>query len=572
MTTNNYFRGDAVKKVWLNRYPADVPAEINPDRYQSLVELFEHATTRYADQPAFINMGEVMTYRKLEERSRAFAAYLQEGLGLQKGDRVALMMPNLLQYPVALFGILRAGMIVVNVNPLYTPRELEHQLNDSGAAAIVIVSNFAHTLEKVVAKTQVQHVILTRMGDQLSTAKGTLVNFVVKYIKRLVPKYHLPDAISFRSALQHGYRMQYVKPEIVAEDLAFLQYTGGTTGVAKGAMLTHRNMLANLEQVNATYGPLLHRGKEFVVTALPLYHIFALTMNCLLFIELGGQNLLITNPRDIPGVQPAVFDNLIRRVRALPVAQHHLRPFNTELARLTRCHFVIIIIHQFGFGGGHRQANAAAVVVNIVRVNADQRGTLCQAVALQQILPGQFYPALGHRLLHRHPTAGGQMQRGEIKLLELFVVQQGVEQGIDPGHGGKRILRQLLHQPGDIAVMDEEGFLRIVDRKKDMILVSGFNVYPNEIEDVVMQHSGVLEVAAIGVPSGSSGEAVKIFVVKKDAALTEEALITFCRRHLTGYKVPKLVEFRDELPKSNVGKILRRELRDEARAKVDNKG
>ena len=225
MTTNNYFRGDAVKKVWLNRYPADVPAEINPDRYQSLVELFEHATTRYADQPAFINMGEVMTYRKLEERSRAFAAYLQEGLGLQKGDRVALMMPNLLQYPVALFGILRAGMIVVNVNPLYTPRELEHQLNDSGAAAIVIVSNFAHTLEKVVAKTQVKHVILTRMGDQLSTAKGTLVNFVVKYIKRLVPKYHLPDAISFRSALQHGYRMQYVKPEIVAEDLAFLQYT-----------------------------------------------------------------------------------------------------------------------------------------------------------------------------------------------------------------------------------------------------------------------------------------------------------------------------------------------------------
>lgn len=248
MTTNTHFRGDALKKVWLNRYPADVPAEINPDRYQSLVELFEHAATRYADQPAFVNMGEVMTFRKLEERSRAFAAYLQQGLGLKKGDRVALMMPNLLQYPVALFGILRAGMIVVNVNPLYTPRELEHQLNDSGAAAIIIVSNFAHTLEKVVEKTSVQHVILTRMGDQLSTAKGTVVNFVVKYIKRLVPKYHLPDAISFRSALQHGYRMQYVKPEVVAEDLAFLQYTGGTTGVAKGAMLTHRNMLANLDR------------------------------------------------------------------------------------------------------------------------------------------------------------------------------------------------------------------------------------------------------------------------------------------------------------------------------------
>ncbi len=347
MTTNTHFRGEELKKVWLNRYPADVPTEINPDRYQSLVDMFEQSVARYADQPAFVNMGEVMTFRKLEERSRAFAAYLQQGLGLKKGDRVALMMPNLLQYPVALFGILRAGMIVVNVNPLYTPRELEHQLNDSGASAIVIVSNqypvalfgilragmivvnvnplytprelehqlndsgasaivivsnFAHTLEKVVDKTAVQHVILTRMGDQLSTAKGTVVNFVVKYIKRLVPKYHLPDAISFRSALHNGYRMQYVKPELVPEDLAFLQYTGGTTGVAKGAMLTHRNMLANLEQVNATYGPLLHPGKELVVTALPLYHIFALTINCLLFIELGGQNLLITNPRDIPGL------------------------------------------------------------------------------------------------------------------------------------------------------------------------------------------------------------------------------------------------------------------------------
>ncbi|WP_246763924.1 AMP-binding protein, partial [Cronobacter sakazakii] len=291
-----------MKKVWLTRYPADVPAEINPDRYHSLVDLFEQSCTRYADQPAFTNMGEVMTFRKLEERSRAFAAWLQQGLGLQKGDRVALMMPNLLQYPVALFGILRAGMIVVNVNPLYTPRELEHQLNDSGASAIVIVSNFAHTLEKVVDKTQVKHVILTRMGDQLSTAKGTLVNFVVKYVKRLVPKYHLPDAISFRSALHNGYRMQYIKPEVTPDDLAFLQYTGGTTGVAKGAMLTHRNMLANLEQVLGTYGPLLHRGKELVITALPLYHIFALTMNCLLFIELGGQNVLITNPRDIPGL------------------------------------------------------------------------------------------------------------------------------------------------------------------------------------------------------------------------------------------------------------------------------
>lgn len=278
-----------MEKVWLKRYPADVPAEIDPDRYSSLIEMFENAALRYADQPAFINMGEVMTFRKLEERSRAFAAYLQQGLGLQKGDRVALMMPNLLQYPIALFGVLRAGMIVVNVNPLYTPRELEHQLSDSGAVAIVIVSNFAHTLEKVVFKTQVRHVILTRMGDQLSAAKGTLVNFVVKYIKRLVPKYYLPDAISFRTVLQKGRRMQYVKPDVINTDTAFLQYTGGTTGVAKGAILTHRNMQSNLEQAKAAYAPLLQPGRDLVVTALPLYHIFALTVNCLLFIELGAQ-------------------------------------------------------------------------------------------------------------------------------------------------------------------------------------------------------------------------------------------------------------------------------------------
>ena len=514
MTTNNYFRGDAVKKVWLNRYPADVPAEINPDRYQSLVELYEHAVRRYADQPAFINMGEVMTYRKLEERSRAFAAYLQEGLGLQKGDRVALMMPNLLQYPVALFGILRAGMIVVNVNPLYTPRELEHQLNDSGAAAIVIVSNFAHTLEKVVDKTQVKHVILTRMGDQLSPAKGTVVNFVVKYIKRLVPKYHLPDAISFRSALQHGYRMQYIKPEIVPQDLAFLQYTGGTTGVAKGAMLTHRNMLANLEQVNGTYGPLLHRGKELVVTALPLYHIFALTMNCLLFIELGGQNLLITNPRDIPG--------LVKELAKYPFTA--MTGVNTLFnALLNNKEF-----QQLDFSSLHLSAGGGMPVQQVVAAPGEP-GELC--VKGPQVMLGYW----------QRPDATAE------------IIKDG-----------------WLHT-GDIAVMDEEGFLRIVDRKKDMILVSGFNVYPNEIEDVVMQHAGVQEVAAVGVPSGSSGEAVKIFVVKKDPTLTEEMLITFCRRQLTGYKVPKHVEFRDELPKSNVGKILRRELRDEARAKVDNK-
>ncbi|WP_310607068.1 long-chain-fatty-acid--CoA ligase FadD [Buttiauxella brennerae] len=559
-----------MKKVWLNRYPADVSAEINPDRYQSLVDMFEQATARYADQPAFMNMGEVMTFRKLEERSRAFAAYLQQGLGLQKGDRVALMMPNLLQYPVALFGILRAGMVVVNVNPLYTPRELEHQLNDSGASAIVIVSNFAHTLEKVVEKTQVKHVILTRMGDQLSAAKGTLVNFVVKYIKRLVPKYHLPDAISFRSALQHGYRLQYIKPEILNTDLAFLQYTGGTTGVAKGAMLTHRNMLANLEQVRAAYSPLLYERKELVVTALPLYHIFALTMNCLLFIELGGQNLLITNPRDIPG--------LVKELAKYPFTA--MTGVNTLFnALLNNKEF-----QQLDFSSLHLSAGGGMPVQHAVAERWEKLTGrfLLEGYGLTECAP--LVSANPHDMDYHSGSIGLPVPSTEVKLID----DEGEEVPAgEPGElcvKGPQVMLGYWQRPeatdeimqdgwlrtGDIAVMDDEGFMRIVDRKKDMILVSGFNVYPNEIEDVVMQHAGVLEVAAVGVPNGASGEAVKIFVVKKDATLTDEALIVFCRRHLTGYKVPKLVEFRDELPKSNVGKILRRELRDESVSKGNN--
>lgn len=561
-----------MQKVWLNRYPADVPAEIDPDRYQSLVDLFEQAASRFADRPAFVNMGETMTFRKLEERSRAFAAYLQNGLGLQKGDRVALMMPNLLQYPVALFGVLRAGMTVVNVNPLYTPRELEHQLNDSGASAIVIVSNFAHTLEKVVAKTQVRHVILTRMGDQLSSTKGTLVNFVVKYIKRLVPKYHLPDAISFRRALHEGYRLQYVRPEVAREDLAFLQYTGGTTGVAKGAMLTHRNMLANLAQVHATYGALFFPGKEVVITALPLYHIFALTMNCLLFIEIGGQNVLITNPRDIPG--------LVKEMGKYPFTA--ITGVNTLFnALLNNKEFSQLDFSSLRLAAGGGMPVQHAVAERWVKLTGRY---LLEGYGLTECAPLVSVNPLD---IDSHTgSIGLPVPSTEVKMVddddnevpfgepgELCVrgpqVMLGYWQRPD---ATDEILKDGWLHTGDIAVMDEEGFMRIVDRKKDMILVSGFNVYPNEIEDVVMQHPGVLEVAAVGVPAESSGEAVKIFVVKKDPSLTEEALVTFSRRQLTGYKVPKLVEFRDELPKSNVGKILRRELRDEARAKVDNKG
>lgn len=552
-----------MEKVWLSRYPADVPQEIDPDRYTSLVEMFENACTRFADQPAFINMGQVMTYRKLEERSRAFAAYLQSELKLQKGDRVALMMPNLLQYPIALFGILRAGMVVVNVNPLYTPRELEHQLNDSGASAIVIVSNFAHTLEKVVYKTQVKHVILTRMGDQLSATKGTLVNFVVKYIKRLVPKYNLPDAISFRSVLQRGRRMQYVKPDVINTDLAFLQYTGGTTGVAKGAMLTHRNLQANLEQVKAAYGCLLQEGNELVVTALPLYHIFALTVNCLLFIELGGRSLLITNPRDIPG--------MVKELGSYPfTAMTGVNTLFNALLNNEDFRELDFSSLRLSVGGG----------MSVQKAVADRWEQLTGRLLLEGYGLTECSPLVAgnpHDLQHYSGSIGLPVPSTEVRLVD--------EEGNDVARGepgelwvrGPQVMLGYWQRPeatdevlkdgwlatGDIVTVDEKGFLRIVDRKKDMILVSGFNVYPNEIEDIVTQNAKVLEAAAIGVPSEVSGEAVKICVVKKDASLTKEELLTHCRRYLTGYKVPKIVEFRDELPKSNVGKILRRELRDE---------
>ncbi|CDG21447.1 Long-chain-fatty-acid--CoA ligase [Xenorhabdus poinarii G6] len=559
-----------MEKIWLKHYPADVPAEIDPDRYSSLIEMFENSVARYADQIAFINMGEVITFRKLEERSRAFAAYLQNGLGLKRGDRVALMMPNLLQYPVALFGILRAGMIVVNVNPLYTPRELEHQLNDSGTSAIVIVSNFAHTLEKIVFNTQVKHVILTRMGDQLSRPKGTLVDFVVKYVKRLVPKYHLPDAISFRRAMHQGYRMQYVKPEVKGGDLAFLQYTGGTTGVAKGAMLTHHNMLANLEQARACYSPLMKVGQEIVVTALPLYHIFALTVNCLFFIELGGQNLLITNPRDVNGT---VKELSRYRFTALSGVNTLFNAWlnNPEFQKLDFSSL------RLSVGGG------MAVQKVVAEKWQDLTGChLLEGYGLTECSP--LVAANPHNLTTYSGSIGFPVSSTEIKLIgddghevpqgevgEMWVRGPQVMKGYwNRPDATDEVLKDGWLATGDIARIDDHGFFHIVDRKKDMILVSGFNVYPNEVEDVVSSHPKVLESAAVGVPSEMSGETVKIFVVRKDASLTEDELKTHCRRYLTGYKVPKFIEFRNELPKSNVGKILRKELRNEELAKVNN--
>ncbi|MEI7137013.1 long-chain-fatty-acid--CoA ligase FadD [Pectobacterium atrosepticum] len=558
-----------MEKIWLSRYPADVPAEIDPDRYSSLIDMFENNVKRYADRPAFINMGEVMTFRKLEERSRAFAAYLQNQLKLQKGDRVALMMPNLLQYPVALFGVLRAGMVVVNVNPLYTPRELEHQLKDSGASTIVIVSNFAHTLEKVVHNTAVEHVILTRMGDQLSTAKGTLVNFVVKYIKRLVPKYHLPDAISFRRVLQEGRRQQYVRPDIINSDLAFLQYTGGTTGVAKGAMLTHHNMQANVAQCLAAYGPVLKEGNEWVVTALPLYHIFALTANCLLFFELGGQNLLITNPRDIPAV--------VKELKQYPfTAITGVNTLFNALLNNKEFHELDFSTLRLSVGGGASVQRAVAE-----RWEKLTGKHLLEGYGLTESSP--LVAVNPYDLKHYSGSIGLPVASTDVRIID--------DNGNDVGPGesgelwvrGPQVMLGYWQQPaatddvlkdgwlatGDIVTADDEGFLRVIDRKKDMILVSGFNVYPTEIEDVISRHPKVSESAVIGVENEVSGEAVKAFVVRRDNSLTKEELITHCRRNLTGYKVPKEIEFCEDLPKSNVGKILRRELRDDKKAKKD---
>ncbi|WJG22500.1 long-chain-fatty-acid--CoA ligase FadD [Vibrio furnissii] len=551
-------------KPWLSRYPSDVPETINPDQYLSLVEMFEQSVHKFADQPAFINMGSVMTFRKLEERSRAFAAYLQNELKLKKGDRVALMMPNLLQYPVALFGILRAGMIAVNVNPLYTPRELEHQLNDADVRAIVIVSNFANTLEQIVANTQVKHVVLTSLGQMLPRAKGTLVDFVVKYVKGMVPKYDLPGAISMRKALHKGRRLQYVKPFMSGEDIAFLQYTGGTTGVAKGAILTHRNMVSNVLQAKGAYGAVLREGRELVVTALPLYHVFALTVNCLLFIEMGGSNLLITNPRDIPGFIKELQKHQFTAITGVNTL------FNA-LVNNEDFHELDFSKMALSVGGGMAVQRAVAEKwKKITGIHLLEGYGLTECSPLVTGNPydladysgaiGLPVPSTEVRIVDDEGHVLNFDQTGELQVRGPQVMQGYWQR---PEATKEVINEDGWLSTGDIVRFDEDGMIYIVDRKKDMILVSGFNVYPNEIEDVVALHGKVLEVAAIGQSHEVSGEVVKIYIVKRDPSLTKEEVITHCRKHLTGYKVPKLIEFREDLPKTNVGKILRRVLREE---------
>ncbi|RDE96907.1 long-chain-fatty-acid--CoA ligase FadD [Aggregatibacter aphrophilus] len=558
-----------MEKPWLKNYPEGSEHELNTSEYDSILDMFDKAVREHPDRAAYINMGKVLTFRKLEERSRAFAAYLQNELKLERGERVALMMPNLLQYPIALFGILRAGLVVVNVNPLYTPRELEHQLQDSGAKAIVVVSNFASTLEKVVFNTDVKHVILTRIGDQLSFGKRTLVNFVVKYVKKLVPKYKLPNAVTFREVLSVGKYRQYVRPQIERDNLAFLQYTGGTTGVAKGAMLSHGNIIVNVFQSKWIAYPFVgdrHR-ERLAILALPLYHVFALTVNCLLFVELGITAVLITNPRDIPGFvkelkkYPFVAITGVNTLFNALLNNENFKEVNFSSLKLsvgggmaiqqsvaTRWHEITGCNIIEGYGMTECSPLIAACPVNVVKHN----GSI-----------GVPVPNTDIKIIKEDGTEAAIGEAGE-----LWVKGEQVMQGYwQRPEASAEVIKDGWMATGDIVVMDENYSLRIVDRKKDMILVSGFNVYPNEIEDVVMLNYKVSEVVAIGVPNEVSGETIKIFVVKKDESLTRDELRQHCRQHLTGYKIPKDIEFREELPKSNVGKILRRVLRDEELAK-----
>ncbi|WP_314187055.1 long-chain-fatty-acid--CoA ligase FadD [Aggregatibacter kilianii] len=558
-----------MEKPWLKNYPEGSEHELNTSEYDSILDMFDKAVREHPDRAVYINMGKVLTFRKLEERSRAFAAYLQNELKLERGERVALMMPNLLQYPIALFGILRAGLVVVNVNPLYTPRELEHQLQDSGAKAIVVVSNFASTLEKVVFNTDVKHVILTRMGDQLSFGKRTLVNFVVKYVKKLVPKYKLPNAVTFREVLSVGKYRQYVRPQIERDNLAFLQYTGGTTGVAKGAMLSHGNIIVNVFQSKWIAYPFVgdrHR-ERLAILALPLYHVFALTVNCLLFVELGITAVLITNPRDIPG--------FVKELKKYPfVAITGVNTLFNALLNNENFKEVNFSSLKLSVGGGMAIQQAVAT-----RWHEITGCNIIEGYGMTECSP--LIAACPVNVVKHNGSIGVPVPNTDIKIIkedgaeaaigeagELWVKGEQVMQGYwQRPEATAEVLKDGWMATGDIVVMDESYSLRIVDRKKDMILVSGFNVYPNEIEDVVMLNYKVSEVVAIGVPNEVSGETIKIFVVKKDESLTRDELRQHCRQHLTGYKIPKDIEFREELPKSNVGKILRRVLRDEELAK-----
>eukprot|EP00038_Savillea_parva_P024276 m.43560 g.43560 ORF g.43560 m.43560 type:complete len:542 (+) comp6423_c0_seq1:80-1705(+) len=539
-----------------------MPETIDPEHYHSLLDLFEKSFADYSDLPAFTNMGKVLTYSELDSATKRVASYIQNDLGLKKGDKVAVMMPNLLQTPVTILGILLAGCVVVNVNPLYTVRELEHQLNDSESSAIFILANFADTLEKALPKTNVKHIVVTQVGDMVGGLKKHIVNFVVKHVKKMVPSYSLPNVIKFADTLA-GNEASYKKPDVDLNDLAFLQYTGGTTGVSKGAMLSHGNMVGNLEQVSGCLDNVLDRGKEVVITALPLYHIFALTANCLTFMKYGGLNVLITNPRDMPGFVKELAQHKFTAVTGVNTLFNGL--LNTP--GFAELDFSSL---KMSLGGGMAVQRPVAEKWQAVTKTKLMEGYgLTECAPLVTVSPydlegyngsiGLPAPSTDIKLMLEN---GEEAAKGEPG--ELWVKGPQVMQGYyNRPDATAECLKDGWFATGDIATYDDEGFFYIVDRKKDMIIVSGFNVFPNEIEEVVAMHDGVLEVAAIGIPHEVSGEQVKVFVVKKDQSLTEKDIIKHCRDNLTNYKVPKLVEFRDELPKTNVGKILRRALKDE---------
>lgn len=555
-----------MEKIWLKNYQPGVPAEINPDTYSSLVNIFNQNCVKYATKPALANLGHQLNYAEWHQLSTQFAAFLQHDLKLPKGSRLAIMLPNTLQYPIAVFGGFLAGLTIVNVNPLYTVTELVHQLNDSGAEAIIVLANFAHTLEQALPKTKIKHVIITQLGDLIPFPKGQIVNLVVKYVKKMIPDWNISHAIMFKAALASGKNRTLTPVTVTGDDIAFLQYTGGTTGVAKGAILTHRNMIANLLQAGVWISSVCKQD-ETIITALPLYHIFSLTANLLMFMELGALNVLITNPRDIPNFIKDLKRYKFSVITGVNTLFNALLN-NPQFSSVDFSHLKLTL------GGGMAVQKAVAE-----RWQQTTGCPLLEAYGLTETSPAVCINPFN--LDHYNGSIGLPIPSTLISIRDENNNELGINEPGELCVKGPQVMRGYWNNPaetekvftpdgwlrtGDIATVDEEGFVRIVDRKKDMIIVSGFNVYPNEVEAVIASHPGVLEAAVIGLPDNFTGETIKAVIVKKDPALTKEEIIAFCRKHLTAYKIPKVVEFRSELPKSNVGKILRRALRDVSNA------
>jgi len=552
-------------KPWLNSYPPGMPSDIDISQYNSVVDIFLESTRKFADSPAIHNMGKSISYGELDSLTQYFASYIQHKTNLEKGDRIAIMMPNLLQYPVAVFGALRAGLVVVNTNPLYTDRELEHQLKDSGAKAIVVVEMFAHTLADVIEHTEVETVITTRVADMLDFPKSLLVNFVIKNVKKMVPPFKLPSAVSFKDVLSAGAALPPSKVELTKDDIAFLQYTGGTTGVSKGAMLTNENMVSNIEQAYLwiTNDSPIKEGDETIITALPLYHIFALTANCLTYMRLGAHNILITNPRDIPGFVKEMKKHKFTAFTGVNTLFNALLN-NEDFKHVDFSHLKMVL------GGGMAVQKAVAdrwkEVTGVPLIEAYGLTETSPAACINPTSLTEYNGSIGLPISGTEASVRDENNNalGVGEAGELCIRGPQVMKGYwnRPEETAKTVDNEGWLHTGDVAEMSADGYFRIVDRLKDMILVSGFNVYPNEIEAVLADHDGILEAGAIGIPDEHSGEVVKVVIVKSDPNLTKEDVIAHCKEELTGYKRPKVIQFVDELPKTNVGKILRRELRE----------